>query len=93
MKLIVDGKPYVRPTSKAVQNITDYLDALPYGKAVTKNTLAKQFNYKDPRCIQMAFRHVKADFIESYRYKLSHQITLWANPKTIRDLKNGKFKL
>ena len=94
---MVDGKPYKKPESKVVKKITDYLKSLPYGKAVTIETIAKRFNYKSGKngsdAVSFAFRRHRSSNVELYRYRLSYHLMLWANPKTIRDLKNGKFKL
>ena len=93
MKLIVDGKVFARADFDAAKKIMDYLDALPYGKAVTKETIAKHCKYKDANNVSLALKVNNREKLELYRYKYSYHLTFWASPKTIRDLKNGKIKL
>lgn len=93
MKLILDGKVFAKADFSAAKKIMAYLDSLPYGKAVTKETIAQHCNYKNTNNVQLSMRMNDKDKLESYRYRYSYRLMLWANPKTIRDLKNGKFKL
>lgn len=94
MKLKINGSIYKKPLPEKLQVIVDYLDSLKYGDSRTAKYLIKKFGYKNTSQISHTFRNRgQKDLQSKYCFMLTGVLMIWANPKTIEDLKNGKIKI
>ena len=97
MKLIVNGKRRIKGhpalQNASVKKTIKFLTSLPYGQAFNTSRLSLTVGYASPAVIDKVGEVLKVSgMFDTYAHKDGYRV-LWANPKTIRDIKNGTIEL